>query len=231
MNEDILIDYIKEFSYMIKNGKFVIDRTGVKCVELICEKISLNPEQKVLDFGIKKTNIDYCESELKWYDSMDLSIEDISKKAKLWKKVCDKNKNINSNYGWCIYSKENYYQFGNAIEELIKNNQSRRACMIYNRPSMQYEYNKDGMNDFMCTFATQQFIRNGKLIYIVMQRSCDFIYGFFNDFYWHCVVYERMLNRLKKEMNLDFGKIIYIANSLHVYEKHFSLIEKIMDNY
>lgn len=54
--------------------------------------------------------------------------------------------------------------------------------MIYQRPQMQFQYNKNGMNDFICTNYAQLFIRNNKLIYIVDMRSNDAIFGFFNDF-------------------------------------------------
>jgi len=101
--------------------------------------------------------------------------------------------------------------------------------MIYTRPSMQYDYSKDGMSDFICTFATQQFIRDNKLYYIVMMRSQDAIYGFFNDFYWHGIVYERLFNKLKEHYtDLEIGTIIWIANSFHVYERHFDMLRKII---
>jgi len=68
--------------------------------------------------------------------------------------------------------------------------------MIYQRPSMQYDFNKNGMNDFICTNYVQLFIRNDALIYIVDMRSNDAIYGFFNDFAWHCYIYKKVYTEL-----------------------------------
>lgn len=228
-NEDILMNQIFMPLYQMHRDKnYVKDKTGVKMVELIAPRIELNPTQPLLDFGVRKTPKKYAEAEVKWYLSQDLSVKEIGKDAQIWLQVADKNGNVNSNYGWCIYSPENGYQYDFAVKQLQDDPESRRSCMIYNRPTMQTDYNKDGMNDFMCTFATQHFIRNKELIYVVMMRSQDAIYGFFNDFYWHCFVYDNMYSQLqKKYINLQVGKMIWIANSFHVYERHFDMLEKI----
>ena len=147
------------------------------------------------------------------------------------KDMLSKDGFINSNYGWCIYSKDNYKQYDNSLLELIKNQDSRRACMIYNRPSMWEDYKKDGMNEFICTFSTQQFIRNNKLIYIIYQRSADAIFGaLFVDFAWHCEVYIKLYNNLKKHYNnLEIGQIDFNCGSLHIYERHFEMLDKICE--
>lgn len=231
-NEEVLLKEIFQPLYdMLKNEQFVKDKTGVKMVELIAPRIELDPSQAELNFGARKTPLKYAEAELKWYDSQDLSVKDIGEVAAIWKQIADTNGNVNSNYGWCIYSPENGDQYRSAVKQLQDDPESRRSCMIYNRPSMQTDYNKDGMSDFMCTFATQHFIRNTELIYIVMMRSNDAVYGFFNDFYWHCIVYDRMYNQLRKKfVNLQKGKIIWIANSFHVYERHFDMLTKIVEH-
>ncbi len=230
-NEEVLMKEVFLPLYQkIQNKDFVKDKTGVRIAELIAPRLELDPSQAVLDFGSRKTPIKYAEAELKWYDSQDLSVEFIGQSAQIWKDIASTDGKINSNYGWCIYSAENFYQYESAVKELLNNSESRRSCMIYNRPNMQQEYNKDGMNDFMCTFSTQHFIRDKKLIYIVSMRSNDAIYGFFNDFYWHCIVFDRMFNQLRKKyVNLEKGNIIWIANSLHVYERHFDMLTKIVE--
>jgi thymidylate synthase len=188
----------------------------------------LDPTQPVLEFGkIRKTPDKYVNAELTWYLSQDLKINKIAKHAKIWNDVAATDGTINSNYGWCIFSKHNGAQYENCLRELLTNPESRRAVMIYNRPEMWKDYNRDGMSDFMCTFATQHMIRNGELVTIYNLRSNDFIFGFFNDFYWACWVHTHLLNALrrrKKYSSLKSGRMIWIANSLHVYERHFSMI-------
>ena len=182
----------------LQREEFVIDRTGVKMVELICPVIELEASLDPLDLGPRKTPMDYVMQELNWYLSQDLNVKEISKVASMWSKISSKDGEINSNYGWMIFSSDNGNQFDNCINELINNKDSRRAVMIYQRPSMWEDWNRDGMNDFVCTDGVQLFIRNDKLIYIVKQRSCDAIYGYFNDLAWHQFVYEKSYIELFK---------------------------------
>ena len=223
-NVIILKSIVKKLQIKLDNKDFIVDKTGAKLVELIGEKLELNPEP-IIDLGVKKTNLKYAMAEVEWYDSMELKTTKIINHASLWGKVCSKNHQVNSNYGWLIYSNSNFSQYEHCLEELRNNNESRRAVMIYQRPSIWVDFNIDGMNDFICTDGIQCFIRNNKLIYIVKQRSCDFFYGFFNDFYWHCTVYKRLIKDLSFN-NDNHGQILYFPFSLHVYEKHFEILKK-----
>ena len=131
-----------------------------------------------------------------------------------------------------IYNKENFLQFEHVLSELINNKDSRRGLMVYIRPSIWHEYNKDNMNDFICTLGVQYMIRNNELISVVNMRSNDMIYGFFNDYFWQATVHERMYNALRSNgfEDLKFGKLIWVANSLHVYEKHFKMIQDMYEH-
>ncbi len=225
-NEELLWNFFVELKRQLTNEEFVVDKTGVKLVEVINANIKgLNPTQKQLNFGSRKTPLKYVEKESLWYNSKDLNIKSWVDDIEIWKSVADKNGFINSNYGWCIFSAENHKQYLNCLNTLLEHPQSRRACMIYNRPSMQYEYKRDGMNDFICTFNTQQLIRNNKLIYIVTQRSQDAIYGLFNDLAWHQEVYIKLFEDLKQKMpELEVGYIDLNIASFHVYERHFPML-------
>ena len=51
-----------------------------------------------------------------------LYVDDIpGETPKIWKDIASDEGKINSNYGWCIYSEENGYQYHNVKREL-KNN-------------------------------------------------------------------------------------------------------------
>lgn len=233
-NEYKIFPYFKKMYEKLQNKDFVIDKSNVKMIELLYPTIeNLNPQQSILNFKVKKTNEIYIQKELEWYLSQDLSIQEIGKYARIWKDVANKNGYINSNYGWIVFSKDNFNQYEHCLNELIFNKESRRAEMIYQRPSIWYEYNKDGMNDFICTNNVLCLIRNNKLLYIINQRSSDIIYGFFNDFYWHCYVYMKLYNDLKNKeyYDLEIGEIIFKPDSLHIYERHFNLLEKIIKEF
>ena len=203
-----------------KNEEFVIDKTGVKTIELIGESFVVDE-----DWIIRPPNYEYIEREIQWYESQSLYVEDIpGQTPAIWKQVADKNGKINSNYGYLIWSEENGRQYDHVLNELKKNPNSRRAVMIYNRPTMHSDYCTDGMSDFICTYANDFLIRDGKLISHYLMRSNDAVFGANNDFAWA----RRVQTELAKDLNVETGDLIWTASSLHVYEYHFCHIEKLI---
>ena len=200
------------------NKEFVTDKTGVKTVEIM--NASFIADQPAI-FGT--VNQEYVERELQWYKSMSLNVYDIPEPVPaIWKAVATPDGLINSNYGWCIYSEENGFQFKNVVEQLKANPDSRRATMIYNRPSMHKDYNKDGMSDFMCTNAVQYLVRDDHVNALVYMRSNDAVFGYKNDFAWQ----KHVLDQVAEETGIPSGNIYWNVASLHVYERHFDLITK-----
>jgi len=232
-NEQKLSIAINELQTLLKCEHYTIDKSDVKTVELInvCIK-DLDPYQMSLDLGSRKTNLDYVQKEIKWYESQSRSVYDIPQPIpKIWLQIANSKGEIHSNYGHLIFSEENFSQYDNIKAELIKNPGSRRAIMIYTRPSMWNDYDDDGMSDFVCTNYAQCFIRDNKLIYIIDQRSADLIFGFLSDFGWHCYVYNRLFVDLRESFpELEIGHIDYKINSLHVYERHFECLKNMKLN-
>jgi len=186
------------------------------------------------DWIIRKPNYDYAKREIQWYESQSLYVKDIPGDVpKIWQMCADKDGKINSNYGWCIWSEENGSQFKHCVERLLDDHCTREACMIYNRPSMQVDCNKNDMHDFMCTFSTQHFLNEidenkFRLDYTVFQRSCDACFGYNNDKLWHDYVQSYLLEALRsKGLNVKSGNMIYNCGSLHVYERHFKHLQLI----
>ena len=185
---------------------------------------------------IREPNYEYFNKEFKWYKTQSLNVNDIPDGApKMWKACADKDGFINSNYGWMIWSKENGEQFNHCLEKLIEDPHTREACMIYNRPSMQEDYKKNGMHDFCCTYAVQCFLNEDEydilhLKYIVYQRSQDAVFGFDNDILWHQNVQYMLASKLctntALNTNIICDHIINNVGSLHVYERHFKHLEK-----
>lgn len=214
---DIRAKFIKKY----KDNEFVIDKTGVKTIELIGESFIADE-----DWIIRKPNYDYIQRELEWYESESLYVEDIpGDTPAIWKQVASKDGRINSNYGYLIWSKENGKQYENVLNELERNPNSRRAVMIYNRPSMHADYCADGMSDFICTFANTFLIRNNKLYSHYILRSNDAVFGYDNDVHWAMHV-QKML---AADLNIEIGDLIWTVSSLHVYSRHFKFIEELMN--
>jgi thymidylate synthase len=197
---------------------FVVDKTGVKTIEMIGACFEAD-EPSI--FG--DVNDDYIQRELEWYKSQSLYVDDIPGiTPAIWKQVASTEGKINSNYGWAIYSEDNGLQYLNVLDELTKNPNSRRAVMIYTRPTMWSDYNHNGMSDFMCTNAVQYMIRDGQLVAVVQMRSNDVVFGYRNDYAWQKYV----ADQLTKDLGLDVEpKIIWNVGNLHVYERHFDKVK------
>lgn len=222
MKHYTLTDVKNELIRKYNDNEFTINANGVKTVEIIDANFEVAKDETAI-FG--ELN-EYALRELVWYNSQSLNVYDIPGKVPMiWKRVADDSGYINSNYGWCIYNPANSNQYKNCLKHLKSDPGTRQACMIYNRPSMQYEYNRDGMSDFMCTFAVQVFIRDNILYYNVLMRSNDAVYGFKNDLYWHRNVINQLINDLKESnIEIEDYKLYWHAGSLHLYESNFNFI-------
>jgi thymidylate synthase len=201
------VDYIKGL-LMAKytNNMFVTDKTGC--------------------------NTEYIKRELEWYESQSLKVDDIpGETPAIWKAVADNNGKINSNYGYLIFSEDNFSQYQSVLAELGENPDSRRANMIYTRPNIQMDAFSNGMSDFICTNNVQYFIRDGKLITSVYMRSNDAVFGYNNDYAWQRYVRDCLINDLETDTYKRYlpGPIYWNVGSLHVYERHFNCIEKLIE--
>lgn len=214
---------VKDIRQMFKdaynNKEFTIDRTGAKTIEIL--GATFNADE---DYIVRTPAYEYIERELEWYKSTSRYVADIpGKTPAIWEQIASKDGKINSNYGWCIWTEENGNQYDNVLKELKSNPDSRRATMIYNRPSMHTDFETNGMNDFMCTFANSFFIRNGKLVSHYIMRSNDSVFGYNNDYAWARYVQAELAN----DLGVEVGDLIWTVSNIHVYERHFPMLEEL----
>jgi thymidylate synthase len=210
------------FATLYTREKFVTDKSGVKTVEILgANFIATAP----LIFGA--VNKEYVNREIRWYEGQSLNVNDIpGGPPAIWKQVADADGFINSNYGWCIFSADNNHQFANAVTELEDRPDSRRAIMIYTRPEMWGDHNRNGRSDFMCTNTVQYLIRDNKVHAIVNMRSNDAWAGYRNDYAWQYYVLSKVTNKLNSRGSAyTLGDIHWNAGSLHIYERQFYLID------
>lgn len=219
----IIEDIRDELGMALHGKKFVTDKSGVKTLEIIGASFIADEE---LIFGA--VNEEYVARELEWYKSKSLFVKDIpGGTPAIWEAVSSSKGEINSNYGWAIWSHENHNQYAFCATELIEKPDSRRAIMIYTRPSMQVDFNRDGMSDFMCTNTVQYLIRDNQIHAVVNMRSNDVVFGFRNDYAWQKYVLNCLVDYVNagRGENYTPGTIIWNVGSLHVYERHFYLVD------
>lgn len=220
---------IKKFTSVNREGS-MIDLVGNTTIEII--GASFIADEDTI-FG--EVNWDYVRREEEWYNSMSLNVNDFPGGAPaIWKAVADKDGFINSNYGNLIFSPLNGFQYDQypestdsqyvkTFEELKRNPESRRACMIYTRPQIWRDYNKNGRSDFICTTDVQYLIRDGVLNAVVRMRSNDSIFGYRNDRAWQ----QHILTKLADDLSVPRGNLYWQVGSLHVYSRHYYLVDPI----
>lgn len=216
----------EDFAYRLSNEIFTsVNReasmtslVGKRTIEIVGASFLASEDSL---FGA--LDIGYLKREEEWYDSMSLKVDDIPGGAPaVWKAVAGKTTGeVNSNYGFLCYHEKNGAQFDKVVAELQKNPESRRAVIIYTRPSIWEEYNRDGMSDFICTNAVQYMVRDGHVHAQVQMRSNDAVFGYKNDRFWQ----QTMLERVAGKLELPVGNLHWNAGSLHVYERHFYLVD------
>ena len=229
---DSVKDIREFFIGELKDEAFTIDKTGLKTIEMLGASFVAD-EPSI--FG--EPNQEYINAELAWYESQSPNIYDIWKShskgaPSAWEYSGDKFGNINSNYGLIVYSNKYFNQYQKAFNELQANPDSRRAQMIYNRPSIWVEYNENGKNDFICTNAQTFYIRDGMLSMVSQMRSNDVVFGYKNDYAWA----QYLMDKFVKDWNdcsdtygnndyIEKGMLIWQVMNLHVYERHFGLVK------
>lgn len=221
---------------MLRNAPIVRDTKELINIQFEADK----------DYIIKKENDKYKLAELKWFISLDLNIKGLEKVyhkvPEKWKDIASEDGWINSNYGFAAFSSKNNSQYENAARHLELDKNTRKAMLIYNRPSMHEEWYNHKTNvqkwqeaseteyaelfgDFMRCQNNQFFIRNDKLIMIVQMRSQDAMFGYNDDIFWFQYLYNRMYDRLKtKYKKLKRTNILMNCNSLHVHERYFKFL-------
>ena len=132
-----------DFIYMWQRKMYAENRT----LEIIGESF-IASEPSI--FGTP--NEKYIEKEISWYMSQSREIAGLGPDIpEIWQRIANNNGTINSNYGWCLFSSENFYQYQYVYRTLAKDKYSRQGVFIYTRPTMHYDATADGMSDFICT--------------------------------------------------------------------------------
>jgi len=154
--------------------------------------------------------LDYAEAEWQWYLSGDTNINKLGKIygkiPTIWKRIADKNGNVNSNYGY-QWNRGNQLQY--VINELKNNPNSRRASISIYDAKDRFNFE----NDTPCTYAINFTILNNKLCMSVMMRSNDLWYGFCNDQY----CFSKLQEMISNELSIKTGWYYHFVNNIHLY--------------
>jgi thymidylate synthase len=186
-----------------------------------------NPRSNLYINEVRSSPVSYICDELLWYLDGNPSPTWIGKRASLWNRITNPDGTVNSNYGNLALYKTDPSQFQWTYESLVRDRDSRQALMNYNGIA---DCQFLGVKDFTCTLSSIFHIRDNKLHMTTTMRSNDIIFGLPADIVWFTIVHQQMYNHLQREYpELELGTYTHIAHSLHLYEKHFELAEKMLE--
>lgn len=193
--------------------------------------INEDPTSNLFLNNARNVPLKYLAGELLWYFSGRNDLDFISKFSSFWKNIANSDGTCNSAYGNLIFkekdSKGGISQFQWAYDSLVKDKDSRQAIMHFNRPNHQYS----GVKDFVCTLIGNFQIRDNKLNFTIDMRSNDIFFGLTFDYPFFTMLQQQMFRHLKKIYpELELGTYTHIAHSLHVYERDFDKVKKMMKN-
>ncbi len=202
---------------------------GHKIKEVLGASFTLtNPRCRIPYVVGRKFSVSYMVAELIWYLSGNNKTSWISNYSKFWESISDDGITANSAYGARLFKTNEkiaggrYKQIDYVIDELRRDPDSRRAIMHLRVP----DDSIDAKLDVPCTLALQFFIRDNKLHQVAMMRSSDLIFGIAYDIPAFTVFQELLAN----ELGVDLGTYTHVSSSLHIYERHFGMVEKILES-
>lgn len=204
---------------------------GTKSIELLDVALEISDPRKCLYLNEERgSQKKYIAAEFLWYYMGRNDAAFISRWAKFWESIQNPDGTVNSAYGNLIFNRwknDAMSQYQWAIKSLLADKNTRQAVMHFNRPDHQYVGNKD----FVCTMYANCHIRNNKFYMSVFMRSNDAIWGTPTDVAFFCSLQIQMFNHLKAAYpDLELGSYTHVANSYHVYDRHYSLVKRMMQS-
>lgn len=179
-------------------------------------------------FEGRKLNLSYCKKEWLWYLGADKYDDSIEKHATMWAKLKQPDGSYYSNYGQYLFAagptERGYSQFNYVLWTLRRDPDSRRASIVLLRQEHLFPEN----TDVVCTYGINFTIEQSRLHMTVMMRSNDVVFGFTNDAFCFWQLHRFMYVLLKlKYPDLKLGRYEHFTNSMHVYERHYEMLNEI----
>lgn len=187
--------------------------------ELMHYTISIeNPSDRYVS-SLFKASKKYLAAEMVYYFWNRRDLKGIAKHSDFWNHISDDNKTIRSAYGYIIREKHGFDQIQYVIDMLKKDPDTRKAVIQLKTP---YQHET---KDNICTLALNFHIRDNKLHMHSIMRGNDIVFGFRYNVYFFTMIQEM----IAKELGIEMGYMTHTVSSMHIYENHFHLGEKLYE--
>lgn len=218
------VNYTALFTNTMTEGRLTSPR-GMLIREHLDAQIELSPVWPFQDFKDRKYDIEYFKHEMRWKLGASKYDESIKAHAKMWESVQNPDGTFNSNYGQFWFGQQ--MGFWKVVQELTKDKNSRRATI----PMLSDAHLSPETIDTVCTEAVTFHIRDHHLYMSVHMRSSDQIFGLGTDVPTFSVLFMLVLGMLREVYpGLGVGTIKLTAASSHIYERHFAMVNRIIEN-
>ncbi len=215
--------YVSVLSSLLSNGQPVAPR-GSKTLELFPSAFTLNrPRNRCVANPERRWNLPLAIGEFCWHISGSNELQFIGYYAKRWREFAEDGSTIRGScYGHRIFSQssDSRSQWQQLVELLRADPQSRRAILNFQMRAEDLITDKD----IPCANTMQFLVRDSRLHAIVSMRSNDAIWGLPYDVFLFTMFQEL----LASELRLPLGTYTHTVGSLHLYERHFDLAQRII---
>lgn len=194
---------------------------GMKVKECLGVSFSIaNPRDRITNNPIRQMSLSFAFGEFLWYLRGSDRLDIIEYYSKMYPNFSDDKVTVNGAYGARIFGGK-LSQWEQVKSILLRDPDSRQAVISIHQPRDLFSSSLD----IPCTCVLQYFIRNGQLNGITYMRSNDIYLGMPYDIFSFTMLQEM----LAVELNVELGSYTHMVGSLHIYEKHFSVFDRLAE--
>lgn len=182
-----------------------------------------NPRARWVHNPVREWSSSFAIGELCWHLSGSDDVDFVAYYAPQWREYSDDGERIwGSCYGRKIFEEPHpdEPQWDQVKRLLQRDIDSRRAVLTLAKPDAHPVARKD----LPCISSIQFIVRDQRLHCFGVMRSNDVIWGLSYDVFFMTMLQEV----LARELDLALGWYEHYAASLHVYERHFELADRIV---
>ncbi len=181
------------------------------------------------DSMVGTVNEDWVRRELAWFRSGSDKLADMEAPVPALFQACaGVDGRVNSAYGHILFAPQPgkpslYRRIVNALVQ--EGLGTRHAVAIISDRDIHYLARENGRNDFICTNALNIMVDADNRLHIIAQmRSMDAVFGYRADY----SMWDDLMKLLLADLayyGVERGEIVFQVANLHVYPRHFKLLE------
>ena len=192
-----------------------------KCFGLV-NRYDLSDEFPILT--LRPINFKAAVDELLWiWQKKSNRIADLN--SRIWDSWAGPDGTIGKAYGYQLGVKHLYKegwfdQVDRVLYDLKNQPQSRRIMTnLYNHADLHE------MNLYPCAYSMTFNVVGNRLCAILNQRSQDMLVA--NS--WNVTQYAVLVHLMARVSGLEAGELVHVIADAHIYDRHFPLVEKLLD--